>query len=174
MRPRATVSAAVRSPGPVPASHLPMPPIVETIEVGRPPEVVFSYATDPAHFAEWQRGVVRGEAVGAGPAAVGGRCRTTRVIGGSERTTTQEITELAPPRRWAVRGIDGPIRANVGVTVEPLEDGQRSRVTVSIDMVGHGVGRMIVPAVRREVAKQAPNSCRALKETLERDGQTPA
>jgi uncharacterized protein YndB with AHSA1/START domain len=151
-----------------------MPPIVESIEVGRPPEVVFSYATDPAHFADWQQGVVRAEALGAGPAAVGGRCRTTRLIGGSERVTTQEITELAPPRRWAIRGIDGPIRANVGVTVEPLGDGERSRVTLSIELEGHGVGRMIVPAIRREVAKQAPNSCRALKERLELDGQSPA
>jgi hypothetical protein len=151
-----------------------MPPIVETIEIASPPEVVFAYATDPAYFADWQQGVVRAEAVGTGPAAVGERCRTTRQIGGTERVSTQEITELAPPRRWAVRGIDGPIRANVGVTIEPLADGERSRVTVSIDLEGHGVGRMLVPAIRREVAKQTPNSCRALKERLERDGQTPA
>jgi uncharacterized protein YndB with AHSA1/START domain len=146
-----------------------MAPIVETLEIARPPDEVFAYVTDPSRFAEWQQNVVSGAVVGDGPAAIGTRCRTTRRIGGNERTTTQEITELAPPRRWAVRGIDGPIRTNVGVTIEPL-DQNRSRLTITLDFEGHGVGRMIVPAVRREAAKAAPNSCRALKDRLERDG----
>jgi hypothetical protein len=34
---------------------------------------------------------------------------------------TTRITEYDPPHRWADRGIDGPIRAIVAVTVERLE-----------------------------------------------------
>jgi hypothetical protein len=37
---------------------------------------------------------------GDGPARVGSRCVTTRRIGGSDRTTTSEITEVEPPRCW--------------------------------------------------------------------------
>ena len=33
-----------------------MSPIVSTIEIDRPPEEVFAYATDPTRFAEWQHG----------------------------------------------------------------------------------------------------------------------
>ena len=152
-----------------------MPPIVETIEIARPPEEVFPYVTDPTRFGEWQNSVVRGSVVGSGPPAIGTRCTTTRQIGGSERTSTQEITEVSPPRRWAMKGVDGPIRANVGVSIEPIDEGRGSRVTISLDFAGHGlVGRTIAPVVRREAAKEAHNSCLALKERLERGAQTPA
>lgn len=146
-----------------------MTPIVATIEIARPPEEVFAYVTDPSRFSEWQKGVVGGGTLGDSAPVVGSRCTTTRRIGGGERTTTQVITEISPPRTWSARGLDGPIRANVEVTVEPLEDGGRSRLTIVLDLEGHGVGRMIVPAVRRGAAKEAPNSCRNLKERLERE-----
>ena len=31
-----------------------MAPIVESIEISRSPEDVFSYVTDPSHLPEWQ------------------------------------------------------------------------------------------------------------------------
>ena len=37
-----------------------MPPIVTSAEIGRPAAEVFAYATDPARFSEWQKGVVDG------------------------------------------------------------------------------------------------------------------
>ncbi len=85
-----------------------MPPIVSSIEIDRPPDEVFSYVTDPSRFAEWQHDVVRVRIEGARPPGVGSRFTTTRRIGGAERTMTQEITELSPPRSWAVHGVDGP------------------------------------------------------------------
>ena len=37
-----------------------MPAIVASTEVERPAAEVFAYATDPARFSEWQKGVVEG------------------------------------------------------------------------------------------------------------------
>ena len=37
-----------------------MPPVVTSAEIGRPAAEVFAYATDPARFSEWQKGVVDG------------------------------------------------------------------------------------------------------------------
>jgi uncharacterized protein YndB with AHSA1/START domain len=144
-----------------------MPPIVSTIEIARPPDEVFSYSTDPSRFAEWQRDVVRVRVDGAGPPTVGARFTTTRRIGGVERTMTQEVTDSRPPMSWAVRGVDGPIRPSASITVEPLDGGTRSRVTFTLDFEGHGVGRPLVPAVRRQAARAAPASYRNLKERLE-------
>jgi uncharacterized protein YndB with AHSA1/START domain len=145
-------------------------PIVSTVEIARSPEEVFAYVTDPVRFSEWQKGVIRGGAEDAAPPAVGSKCTTTRRIGGGERTATQEITELDPPRRWAVRGMDGPIRADVSVTVDPLADGASSRVTIALDFNGHGIGKVLVPLfVRRDAEKEVPISCGKLKQRLENE-----
>ena len=61
---------------------------------------------------------------------------STRRIGGAEREPTSEVTKLDPPTSWAVRGSDGPIRAIVNVTVEPLNGGVQSRVTIELDFEG--------------------------------------
>jgi uncharacterized protein YndB with AHSA1/START domain len=148
-----------------------MAPIVSSIEVARPPDEVFAYSTDPSRFAEWQPDVVHVRVEGGGPPGVGARFTTTRRIGGVERTMTQEVTELRPPRRWAVKGVDGPIRPSASIAVEPLDGGTRSRVTFTLDFEGHGVGRPLVPAVRRQARAAAPRSYRNLKERLERAGR---
>lgn len=145
-----------------------MATIVWTIEIARPPDEVFAYVTDPSRFAEWQEGVVSGRIEGGGPPATGSRYTTTRRIGGAERTTTSEITEISPPRSWAVHGLDGPIRAIVNVTVEPLNENSRSRVRLELDFEGHGIGKLLVPLVaRRQARKQSPANRQNLKEQLE-------
>ncbi len=122
-----------------------MPPIVLTIEIARPPDEVFSYVTDPSRFAEWQEDAARGRLEGGGPPGVGSRFTTTRRIGRAERTTTSEITEINPPRSWAAHGVDGPIRPIMHVTVAPVGDSARSRVTIDVDFEGHGIGKLLVP-----------------------------
>ena len=43
-----------------------MPPIVTSAEIERPAAEVYAYATDPARFSEWQKGVVDGHLDGLG------------------------------------------------------------------------------------------------------------
>jgi uncharacterized protein YndB with AHSA1/START domain len=131
-----------------------MAPIVSTIEVARPATEVFSYVTDPARFAEWQENVTGGHMYGDGPPGVGDKCITTRRIGFVERPATSEVTDISPPRSWAIRAI-------VNVTV-------RSRVTIELDFEGHGIGKLLVPlAVRRDARKEMPRNLRKLKDRLE-------
>jgi len=144
-----------------------MAPLESTVEIDRPPDEVFAYVTDPSRFGEWQRDVVAVRHEGGRPGAVGSRFTTTRRIGGSERTMTQEVTEASAPRRWAARAVDGPVRPSATVAVEPLGGGG-SRVTFSLDFEGHGVGRPLLPVVRRQARRAAPVSYRTLKALLER------
>jgi hypothetical protein len=146
-----------------------MPPIITTIEVNRSADDVFAYATDPTRFNEWQRGVVDGHMDAPGAPSVGTRCLTTRRIGGGNRPSTSEVTHINPPETWGVRGIDGPIRAIVDLTVEPLT-ADRSRLTIAVDFTGHGIGKVLVPLmVRREARKEMPSNLGALKRRLEAD-----
>jgi uncharacterized protein YndB with AHSA1/START domain len=145
-----------------------MAPIVESIEISRRPEDVFSYVTDPSHLPEWQESVVSVRRGGDAPPAVGSREVVTRRIGRREIPMTVELSELSPPSSWGVRGIDGPVRGIVKGTIEPLADGQRSRVTITLDFEGHGIGKLLVPlVVRRQASAEVPRNLRKLKEQLE-------
>jgi carbon monoxide dehydrogenase subunit G len=144
-----------------------MSPITTSAEVNRPADEVFAYATDPTRFAEWQHGVIDGRMADPAAPTAGARCVTTRRIGRANRASTSELTHIEPPRAWGVRGIDGPIRAVVDVTVEPLAPA-RSRLTITVDFQGHGVGKLLVPLlVRREARKEMPVNIATLKRRLE-------
>ena len=98
---------------------------------------------------------------------MGARCLTTRRIGGASRPVTSVLAHIDPPRTWGVRGTDGPIRATVDVLVEPVTD-SRSRLTISVDFTGHGIGKILVPLmVRREARKEMPENMAALKRLIE-------
>lgn len=147
-----------------------MSAIVASTEVERPAAQVFAYATDPTRFSEWQKGVVDGHMDGpaddTGSPTVGTRCLTTRRIGGVSRPVAAEVVHIDPPRRWGVRGIDGPIRAAVDLVVEPVTE-SRARLTISVDFTGHGIGKALVPMVRREARKEMPDNMAALKQRME-------
>jgi hypothetical protein len=143
-----------------------MSPIVTTAEIDRPAAEVFAYATDPSRFSEWQHGVVDGHLDSQTP-TVGATCVTTRRIGGANRASTSELVQYDPPKAWAVRGIDGPIRAAVDVVVESITD-SRARLTISVDFAGQGIGKILVPLmVRREARKEMPANMKTLKQNIE-------
>jgi GNAT superfamily N-acetyltransferase len=89
----------------------------------------------------------------SGTPRVGARCSTTRRIGFADRPTTSELVHIDPPKTWGVRGVDGPIRAKVDVRVDALTD-TRSRLAITVDFEGRGIGKVLVPlVVRREARK---------------------
>ncbi|HWW54283.1 MAG TPA: SRPBCC family protein [Acidimicrobiales bacterium] len=140
-----------------------------TVEVGRAPEEVFAYVTDPGRFTEWQHGVVSGHLDDDLPPGPGTRCVTVRKVGFGQRPVTSEITHVDPPRTWGVRGIDGPIRATVNVTVEPVDGGRGAKVSVDVDFTGHGIGKLLVPlVVRPQARREMPENLQRLKHRLER------
>lgn len=143
-----------------------MSPIVAAIEIDRPADEVFAYATDPTRFNEWQKGVIDGKMAEPGN-RIGTRCLTTRRIGFANRPVTSELTHIDPPRTWGVRGVDGPIRAIVDVTVKALP-AERARLMIEIDFTGHGIGKLLVPlVVRREARKEMPVNVATLKDLIE-------
>src|ERR1035437_1915933 len=116
-----------------------MSPITSHIEIARPAEEVFAYATDPSRFSESQDDVVSARIeAGQGPGG-GSRFTTIRRMGRGERAMTQEITESRPPTNWAAHGVDGPVGPNVDLTVEPLAGNTRSRITFVLHFAGHGI-----------------------------------
>ena len=147
-----------------------MAPIVVSVEISRPPADVFAYVTDPSHLPLWQESVVRVDSDDA-PTHVGTRAVVVRRVGRREMESVAEVAELQPPTRWGVRGVDGSVRGDVTGTIEPLENGTRSRVTLALELKGHGIGKLLVPLfVQRQAEKEMPRNAQNLKALLESGG----
>jgi uncharacterized protein YndB with AHSA1/START domain len=147
-----------------------MTAIVESIEIARPPADVFEYATDLSRYPEWQRGVGSARLQGNGPIRAGSRAVMTRRVGPRMVEYIEEIAELDRPRTWTVRSVGGlPVNAIAQCAIEPLDGGERSRITIRLDFKAHGIGRLLLPlVVRRQARKTLPQEARELKEILER------
>jgi uncharacterized protein YndB with AHSA1/START domain len=145
-----------------------MAPLTHTVEIDRKPEDVFAYVTNPETFAEWQEAVVRASRLEDGPLRQGSKISLTRRIGKREQTMTSELTAYEPPRSYAFRVLDGPVRARGKGEFEPLSGGERTRFTFELDFEGHGIGKLLVPlVVRRQAAKELPQTHESLKRRLE-------
>jgi carbon monoxide dehydrogenase subunit G len=145
-----------------------MKPIRQSIEIARRPEDVFSYATNFAKFPEWQVGAVSAIPVGDSPEGPGASAAVSRKVGPGRFSRTETIRSYHPPRTWSVRGIGGPLTANVYGTIEPLSEGAQSRLTIDMDFEGRGIGRYLIPrAARLAARRQLPQNLQNLKRVLE-------
>jgi uncharacterized membrane protein len=146
-----------------------MAEIVDSVEISRRPEDVFAYVADPVHHPEWMASVVSVRPLDDGPVAVGSRALAPRRVGPWKVRYVEELVELRPPGTWTNRGTGGiPVTAVAKGTVEPLDDGRRSRVTISCDFQGRGIGRLLAPLLARRLAKNLPKDNQKLKDVLER------
>jgi uncharacterized membrane protein len=145
-----------------------MAAITESIEINRRPEDVFAYLDDVKRHGEWQDQIVDVERQDDGPLRVGSRVKETRRVPGGDRSMTYEVTEHDPPRQSSFRVLDGPVRAIGTVSVEPVGDGSRSKVTITIDFKGHGIaGKVLLPVAKTQARKQIPKDQARMKEQLE-------
>ena len=71
-------------------------------------------------------------------------------------------------RQSSFRVLDGPIRAVGTVSIEPIGDGSRSRLTFTLDFQGHGLGgKVLLPLAKSQARKQIPKDQAKLKALLE-------
>jgi uncharacterized membrane protein len=144
-----------------------MAPIVDSIEINRTPEDVFAYFEDLAKHGEWQQQIVSVHLDTDGPTRVGSRATDKRRLPGGTRDVSYEITEHDAPHKSSFRGVNGPIRPRGTVTVEPLDGGTRSKLTLDFELEGKGVGVLLAPLARANARKEIPKSHQRLKELLE-------
>ena len=104
-----------------------MAPISESIEINRRPEEVFAYLDDVKRHGEWQEQIVAVEPQDDEPLRVGSRVKETRRVPGGNRTMTYEVTEHNPPRQSSFRVLDGPVRADGTIGMEPIGDRSEER-----------------------------------------------
>jgi uncharacterized protein YndB with AHSA1/START domain len=137
--------------------------VEHTLEIERPVEDVFAYLTDVARLPEWQSSAEAAEL--EGDLAEGARIKEVRTFMGRRATSTLEVTEYDPPRRFSLHVVEGPIEYAVEHALEAVDG--RTRIT----FVGRGetgrVPRLMHGTVRRAVERQFLKDLEALKHRLE-------
>jgi uncharacterized protein YndB with AHSA1/START domain len=141
--------------------------INHSIEIERSPEDVFAYLDQLDRHWEWQENLITTRVETEGPTRVGSRAVDRRQVPGGPRDIGYVVTEHDPPRKVSFRGTGGPVRPVGTVTIEPIGDGSRSRVSIAFDLEGHGIGKLFAPFARRQAASQIPRDQAKLKERLE-------
>jgi uncharacterized membrane protein len=140
--------------------------IRHSIEINRPAEEVFAYLDQLDRHSEWQSSLVSARVETDGPTRVGTRVLERRKVPGGAREIPYEITEHEPPRKASFRGTAGPVRPFGTVTVDPMGD-SGSRLTLELDLEGHGIGKLVAMFARRQAANQVPQDHEKFKELLE-------
>jgi uncharacterized membrane protein len=140
--------------------------IKHSIEINRPAEEVFGYIDQLDRHNEWQGSLVSAKVETDGPTRVGTRVVERRKVPGGIRDIPYEITEHEPPHKASFRGTAGPVRPVGTVTVDPVGESS-SRLTLELDLEGHGIGKLFALFARRQAAKQVPVDNAKLKELLE-------
>jgi len=141
--------------------------ITGTVEIARSPHEVFEYITDPVRIPEWQPDVRTAGFDDPAAVGVGTRGREVRHVMGSDRSIGWEVTEYRPDQRYGVRGLGGPVRAQVTMDVSPTTNGAGTRLSYGIAFEGHGMGRLIAPLARKAARKDLSATLGRLKRQLE-------
>jgi polyketide cyclase/dehydrase/lipid transport protein len=144
----------------------------ESIEISRRPEDVFTYVLDPLHYAEWDDSVISAHRDDPSPLAVGSKTTVLRRMGPLKVPAIEELVELNPPRQFTNRGVSGLVAGISKCTVEPLDGGQRSRLTIALDIEARGIGKLLLPVARRRARTSLTAQVKRLKEILDGDGTT--
>ena len=147
--------------------------IRDSIEINRPAEEVFAYLDQLDRHSEWQDSLLSVKVETEGPTRVGTRVVERRKVPGGARDIPYEVTEHEPSRKASFRGTAGPVRPVGTMTVEPL-GASSSRMSLELELEGHGLGKLFAILARRQAAKEVPENHAKFKELLESGTVTPA
>jgi hypothetical protein len=142
--------------------------VESSIEISRRPEDVFAYMLEPMYYPEWDDSAIsadRGDP--SSPPRLGSKTKVLHRMGPFKVPTTEELIELAPPRQFTNRGVSGPLAGVARCTVEPLNDGRRSRVTIALEIEASGFAKLFVPLALRRAGSVLPEQLKKAKEILE-------
>src|SRR5262245_60415737 len=99
--------------------------VEQSIEIARPIEDVFAFLTPFENLPRWEAGILEAGQTTPGPLAVGVRGRDVRRFMGKPTATEYEVTDYAPPTRFAVRSVAGPTPVEASYTFTESASGTR-------------------------------------------------
>jgi uncharacterized membrane protein len=146
-----------------------MPTIEESIEIARPWDEVFAYATDVEHITLYQSNLVDYEQETPEPRDKGARDRGIAKVAGKKLEFTQEVAEWDPPRRVLLRSLEAPMSWELEMRFEELGP-SRTRMTLhqEVDELGGFFGRLGDALVTKMYSRDVRSNLENLKSLMER------
>ena len=143
---------------------------VESIEISRRPEDVFTYVLEPLYYPQWDDSVVSAQREDPSPLTVGSKTTVLHRMGPWKVLTTEEVVEFNPPRQFTNRGVSGPLAGVARCTIEPLNGGRRSLLTIALEIDARGPGKLLLPLARLRARRAIPKQLKKLKKILDGGG----
>jgi carbon monoxide dehydrogenase subunit G len=134
------------------------------IQAAKGQEEVFEYMATFSNAREWDPGVVDGEALTPGPAAVGSVYRLGVRLAGRVVRFDYEVLELDRPRRVVLRATHGHLVSTDTITVEGTGPGSRVRYEAVLE--ARGLLRLASPLIDRSFSTMADRGAAGLRAAL--------
>ena len=136
-----------------------------TTFINRSPQDVFDFMTNPANFAQWQKGTKSAKWASEGPVRVGSIFHSVGQLLGRELTTDIEITQWDSPNVWGLKASNGPLKFEASNKFESKDGG-----TLVIQNFEGEVGGLFSIAeglAIKQLQKQVETDGKTLKKLLE-------
>ena len=147
---------------------------VELIEsrrsIAASPQVVFDAIAHPENLTEINPNIVNVEFVSEQRSGLGTRFSETRIMGKNEATTELEYTEFVPPEHVRFVADSGGAIWDTLMTVTPGEDGGSVLSMAMEDRPYKLSAKMIIPVMRKAIAKHLEEDMDRVKAFCEREG----
>jgi hypothetical protein len=143
-----------------------------SIYIDRPPEEVTKVILDPAKAVLWTSDLERFEVISEAPGYVGSRARLHYRQGERSYIMEDLLLEADPDRRYLSRVTGDAIEAEVETRLSPANGGTR----MTVRWTGWGkplILRLLLPFLRRNIARQALTDLTKLKDLVESQGGSP-
>ena len=138
------------------------------------PEVVFAYLTNLERSPEWDPTVTRVTQMTRGPLRKGTVLRGTVEVDGETVHVDDEVTELDPPWRFAIRSVQGGVDGIAYSLSRDDEDKTRLDAVLSYDLPDPPPGaQRDAASLRQELANGLSGSLLAFKTLIERENVPP-
>jgi uncharacterized protein YndB with AHSA1/START domain len=145
--------------------------VEESVEINRPVEEVFSYATTPENFPEWVGNVIEVRDTPVGGLLKEGETFTVeQKLLGRRFESPFEVIAYEPNRRYAHRSTGGPVPVTMNFTYEPVSS-EGTRITQRNEAEPGGFFGLVGPVLQRALRRQLRTNLENLKDRLEAQGQ---
>lgn len=141
-----------------------------SVEIERPIEEVWDFASDVEHMAEWMRGVSEPRMTSEGGMALGATFASKFTYRGETFDIDYEVTGYDPPHRHQISSLEGSFPFVGTLMLEAVEGGTRVTNTVragSNALITSLIFAMLRPLFRRGMRNQLQRELEDLRALLE-------